>query len=302
MKTVLLTGDNLTRFLNMDPFDQAEVLGLEGSFALGITADTDGMDDPAGILIACAEDDRLVIRWIYVLPKYRGNGYGSELMYFAFEEAKRRGLSEVSARINERFEDAGLYWDLDSFFINDVFKDYEDGLPELWLSVKSISKVLARDEKINEKAAHDRTIVPLSKLSKLDLADIKVQMKESIDMVSNISPDEILKAADPDMSFVKMSDKGYCGGIFIRKTGFKWFVYLLSGRDSAEEEALARCALYNSEDYTKSGELICAALTKKANLKLMQKLDLPYESYDVHYITAYISDYIAQTKLVDSKL
>ena len=121
MKTVLLTGSNLTRFLNMDPFDQAEVLGLEGSFALGITADTDGMDDPAGILIACAEDDRLVIRWIYVLPKYRGNGYGSELMYFAFEEAKRRGLSEVSARINERFEDAGLYWDLDSFFINGSF-------------------------------------------------------------------------------------------------------------------------------------------------------------------------------------
>ncbi|MBO6214278.1 MAG: GNAT family N-acetyltransferase, partial [Lachnospiraceae bacterium] len=142
MKTVQLYGDYLRFFLPMDPFHQADMLAIDGSFALGTTVDgEDGSDIPAGLLIASRESDRLLIRWLYVKPGYRGEGIGSELMRLAFTEASMLGMTEVAARITEDYDEAGLYWDTDSFFTNDVFSEYEDMLPELHFSVNEISKI-----------------------------------------------------------------------------------------------------------------------------------------------------------------
>lgn len=304
MKTVQLYGEYLKPFMDLDPFEQSEVLTLKGSFALGTTVEReDGKDMPAGLLIACEEEDRLVIRWIYVKPEYRGQGIGSHLMECVFDEAIVRGLPEVSARISERFSDSGLYWDTDSFFVNDVFKEYEDGFPELWLHARNISKLVVSDEEINEKAAGDRMIFPLSKLP----AHVKTAMIKDMDkkygMSLSVSADTVVSAADPDMSFVKIDrEDGFLGGIFIRKVGLTWFVYLLVAKEKADREQLARVAMYYSEDYVKPNERICIIPTKEENIKLADSLMIPFVDSGIHDITAFTEDYIELKNLAFSEL
>ncbi len=299
MKTVQLTGDLLNAFMNLDPFDQAEVLMLKGSFALGVTERAqDGTDTPAGILIAAQEDERLVIRWIYVLPEYRGEGIGSHLLQMAFEEAVARDLSEVTARISDRFSEAGLYWDCDSFFVNEVFKEYEEGFPELWLYAHDISKLIMTDEEKNVDAAGDKRTVPMSQAPAGVIASIKAELDEAYVMSLSNPAEQLLSIADPDMSFVKFSGDEFLGGIFSRKVGLTWFMYLIVTKDITEMEPLARTALHFSQDYIKSNERICIMPTKRESIKLADRLGIPYTESKIHFITAYTDDYKKQKEMV----
>ena len=224
-------------------------------------------------------------------------------MECVFEEAIVRGLPEVSARVCERFSEAGLYWDTDSFFINDVFKEYEDSFPELWLHARNISKLLADDEQTNEKAANDKGINPLSKLpAHVKTAMIK-EMEKKFGMSLSVSAEAVVSAADPNMSFVKVTKKdGFLGGIFIRKVGLTWFVYLLIAKEKADREQLARAAMYYSEDYVKPNERICILPTKEENLQLADDLMIPFVDSGIHDITAFTDDYIELKKLAFSEL
>ena len=300
MKTIQLTGDILNAFLKrLDPFDQSEVLMLNGSFALGATMETSaGTDTPAGIVIVCQEDERLVIRWIYVIPEYRSMGIGSHLLELVFEEAVERDLDEVTARISDRFTEAGLYWDTDSFFVNDIFKEYEEGFPELWFYAKDISKLTITDEDINEHAAGDKRTVPLSQAPAAVLEVVKKEMDEEFAMSISMPAEDLLSAADPDMSFVKFSGREFLGGIFVRKVGLTWFMYLLVSKDVGDMELLGRTAMYYSEDFVKPNDRVCIMPTRTESIKLANRIGIPFVSSDIHFITAYIDDYlIAKEKM-----
>ena len=116
-------------------------------------------------------DDSLVIEWMYTLPAYRGIGVGSHFLELAFEEAKGRGLSDVTVRISEEYLRNGLFWDPEEFFYNDVFTQEDAEASEWQTTMSRLSRILAKQEKENERAARDEGIVALSECSKKDFYD-----------------------------------------------------------------------------------------------------------------------------------
>ena len=71
MKTVLLgTKEIRDSFRFMDPYEQMDLLGLPGAFALGTTVENGEKDVPAGLCVVTQGEDHLVITWLYTRPEY----------------------------------------------------------------------------------------------------------------------------------------------------------------------------------------------------------------------------------------
>ena len=302
MKTIELHGEYLERFLRMDPFGQACVLGLRGSFALGTTMEQeDGTDKPAALVIVSEEDDRLVINWLYVRPEYRGLSLGSRLMQLVFEEAVARGVSEVCARITDEFEESGVDWNTDSFFVNEVFKDLEVVLSEIRFTMKDLARILDDEAELNEEAASDKSVLPIGVISEKDKQIIIEKLNDNFDVQLSAEAGFLFSAGDENMSFVMVKDGEVRGAIFTRKTGNTWYIYSLVAKEPSDAERLIRTAMYHGEDYAKMTDVICIQPQRKESISLVDKLGIKYSTYGIHYISASVADYKKQKKAVDAE-
>ncbi len=302
MKTVELKGELLERFLFMDPFGKACVLGLPGSFALGSTVEQeDGTDKPAGLVIVSEEEDRLVINWMYVRDEFRALGIGSNLMQMVFEEGVARGVSEVAARITDEFEESGADWNTDSFFVNEVFQDLEEVLSEIRFTMKDLAKLLDVEADLNEKAASDKGIVALRDIPKRNIRTVIDKLDEQFGVQLSAEADFLVSVGDENMSFVMVKNSEVRGAIFTRKTGNTWYIYSLVAKKPSDAEQLIRAALYHGEDYAKLTDVICIQPQRKESVSMVDKLGIKYSTYGIHYISAPISAYIKQKKLVDAE-
>ena len=301
MKTVALYGEYLKHFIHMDPFEKMSVLDLKGSFALGSTMEQDdGTDKPAGLCIVSDDNDRLIIEWICVMPEYRELGIGTNFLHLVFEEALRRGKTEVSAHISDEYDDDELAWDSDTFFVNDVFSEYEDTFPEIRFSMKDLSKLLRAEEALNKKAAEDASVISLSKIPLSDRNRIISGLNNAFSSKLPADAEALINPSDKDMSFVMEKGGEVKGALFIRKSGDTWIVYSLVAKDDEDAEKLVRAAMHYIEDYARVRDSICIKPQKKSSLKLIDKFKINYKSYGMHFITASLSDYEKQKKLVES--
>ncbi len=68
-------------------------------------------DDPVvGLLVLLPRPDHLLLENVAVLPAEQGRGTGSQLLAFAEEEARRRGLPEIRLYTNEAMTENLSYY------------------------------------------------------------------------------------------------------------------------------------------------------------------------------------------------
>ncbi|MBO6216012.1 MAG: GNAT family N-acetyltransferase [Lachnospiraceae bacterium] len=296
MKTVFLDDKLMEAFVFMDPYDKRDRLILPGSFALGSCVDDERGDEPAGLMICHENRDRLVVDWLYTEAKYRGIGIGSSLLKLAFEEAKARGLSEVSALVSDEYETNGAEWRCGEFFANDVFSDMEEGEKVLIFDQKQIAEVLAEEE--NNKQAATRTMVErISALSEDEQEAAKQYFDSRYSGDLSLDGNAAFSLSDGDMSFA-IVDGDSCDGILLMYHGEEsWYPFALEARDEKSTETLIRTALFYLEDHVAVKEMAEVLLQRSKTEQLLDRLGIRGEKYEVVNYVAKISDYEEQKKV-----
>ncbi len=282
----------------MDPFDALELLCLPGAFALGSTQEMDGFDVPAGLMVVSCQEEQLTIEWLYVTPEFRGMGIGSYLMELAFEEAKGRGIGDVSARITEEYVDSGLLWDPEEFFTNDVFGNEDESFSEWHTSMCDLSKLLMKDEKKNEAAAKDPEVVTLKGLSNYDRADTGPALRKLFSSRVPQKFDRYLQAADDRLSFFLLRDGQYCGALLTCGNGNSHYPFFMVAKDDNDAEKLARAALYHAEDYVRGNEQIVIRCETRLAEKLLEQLQIPARTFQVASFTVGTEEFDKQKDMV----
>ncbi len=291
MKTVRIDETIVDAFRGMDPFETLDSLPVKGSFVLGSVAREGDTDVPVGLLVGAIEEDRLVVYWLFVDPDYRGEGLGSNLLRLAFEEADRRDLSQVAARISDEYDMDDPDWDSWHFFVNDVFREVEEDEAVWRTSMKEMAEFLDRESKKNEHSAKTAGISSLKSMSKQERSEA-VKMTDSHFAVNmDVPVENLIVAADGDMSFVKNSNGKYEGMIIMRRGARTWYMDALYSADDVDEEILLRTVLYYFEDYAKMTDMIEIPIKKISLGELLDELKMPGKKYSVSYLTASISDY-----------
>ncbi len=289
MKRIALNEEILDAFLPMDLYERAVRLAMPHSFALGVTMEDGEDDDPAGMIVCTEDEDRLVIEWLYVMPDYRGNGIGSELLYLAFCEGEARGFVDAAARVSEEYETNDYGWNPKSFFDNDVFSGKEEGECVWRISFQELEKLLVQDEKKNESSA--KNVTKLSKIKDQDLQTVAEALADRFDGKMSMPVIEALRLANPETSFLLKKGNDYAGVLLVRKVGQIWYPYELCAVDEEAAETLVRAALYFSEDVCLPKDEIEIAVRTVSTKRLLQKIGLPGRVYEVTYYLCKMKDF-----------
>ena len=291
MKTFKIDEKTTDLFRFMDPYDALDLTGLPGAFALAATVEKEDYDDPAAIVVVSSGEDQLVVEWMYTRPSYRGYGIGSNLLSLVFEEAKGRGIGEVTVRISEEFVSGGLLWDPEQFFINDIFKTEEDAFSEWHTSMEQMSKVLMEDAKLNEAAARDKKVHRLKDLSVGERSEAVVSLKK---ILAGSIPDNfeaLVSVSDQELSFVLGEDGEYSAVLLTLSGNNARYPFFMASKDHEDEEKLARAALYRAEEVVTGNERIVIRCERKLTENLLEKLRIPASVYQVVTLTASTKEY-----------
>lgn len=299
MKRVALNPEILDAFLPMDLYEKTAMLSLPGSFALGVTMENGEEDEPVGMIVCTEDEDRLVIDWIYVMPEYRGDGIGSELLYLAFCEGEARGLVDAAARVSDEYEANDYGWDSKSFFANDVFSGKEEGECEWRISFRELEKILAQDEKKNEDCA--KNVIRLCDIKPQDLKTVADALTSRFDAGASLPMDGAILIANAETSFLLKKGDDYAGILLIRKVGQTWYPYRLCAIDDEAGETLIRAALYCSEDVCMPKDEISVAVKTLSVKRLLQKIGLPGTEYDVTYLLCRMKDFTKRKSEVEAE-
>ncbi len=294
MKTIMIDEKTAHLFRFMDPYDTLDMAALPGAFALGATMEKYGYDDPAAIVVVSCGENQLVTEWMYTRPSYRGYGIGSNLLTLVFEEAKGRGITDVTVRISEEFLTGGLLWDPEQFFINDVFKAEDEAFSEWHTSMEQLSTVLMEDAARNEAAAKDPMIHKLKDLSMSERSEAVNSLKKNLAGSIPDNFEALVSVADNDLSFV-LGERGEYSAVLITFRGDNAiYPYFMDSKDHNDEETLARAALYSAEEVVAGSEKIVIRCERKFTEDLLNKLRIPAEIFRVVTLTAKTEDYDRQ--------
>lgn len=265
----------------MDFYGKTDMLSLPGSFALGITLEDGEEDEPVGLIVCTQDEDRLVIEWIYVMPDCRGDGIGSELLYLAFCEGEARGFVDAAARVSDEFEANDYGWNTKSFFENEVFSGTEKGEYDWRISFRELEKILMRDEELNESSA--RKVIRLCDMKPDVLKEAAESLAARFDGSASLPMEAAISVANWNTSFLLKKGNDYVGILLIRKVEQTWYPYLLYAVDDEVGETLIRAALYCSEDVCMPKDEIAIEIKTISTKRLLQKIGLPGQAYDVTY-------------------
>lgn len=92
---VRLKTEDATFFQPMDPFERLGFLDLYYGFAIGVLFDEGESIEPVGLLVGTANEERISIEWLVVMPEYQYRGIGEELLRIVFEMASKGKIPEV---------------------------------------------------------------------------------------------------------------------------------------------------------------------------------------------------------------
>jgi len=299
MKRVAINENILDAFLPMDFYGKTALLSLPGSFALGITMENGEEDEPVGLIVCTEDEDRLVIEWIYVMPEYRGDGLGSELLYLAFCEGEARGFVDAVARVSDEYEANDYGWSAKSFFENDVFSGTEKGESDWRISFRELEKKLMQDEEINETSA--RKVIRLCDMDMDDLKAAAEAMVNRFDESPSLPLLSAIRISNPKTSFLLKNGNDYAGILLIRQAEQTWYPYLMCAVDDEARETLIRAALYCSEDVCMPKDEILIAIKTISTRRLLQKIGLPGQEYDVTFFLCSMRDFTKRKAEVETE-
>ena len=92
---VRLKTEDVTFFQPMDPFERLGLLDLYYGFAIGALFDDGESIEPVGLLVGTADEEKISIEWLVVMPEYQYRGIGEELLRIVFEMASNGKIPEV---------------------------------------------------------------------------------------------------------------------------------------------------------------------------------------------------------------
>jgi hypothetical protein len=210
-------------------------------------------------------------------------------------------MDYVAARISDEFDGEALLWDTFSFFVNDVYKDYEKVFSEIRFSMGDISKLLRAQEKQNKAAATDKTVIPLRLIPQKAKDGMIAHLSKNFSSQLFAPAEELFKVADENMSFIMVKDREVRGAFLARKMRDTWYIYSLVAKDSQDMEQLVRAAMYHCEEYAKLTDEICIQPQKNESVTMIEKMGIKYRSYGIHFVTASLDDYKKQKKMVASE-
>ena len=139
MKVVLLDQENVEFFYGLDPFSYLNAPLLPGIILLGAVSEEEEQDEPAGLIILEAYLDMLFIRWLFVDPEKRGQGYGDALLSAAFEAAElldKKAIVVMYGKEPERKElcpEEREYFLCHGFDSEAVIGDYAEPMPVIYM-------------------------------------------------------------------------------------------------------------------------------------------------------------------------
>ena len=123
MKTIKLTRNNNSLFKELDPFEVGASIEKGMPVAWGICKSEDEQSTPVGLVLAEVMEDELIIRWLFVIPKYREMTYGEALLSKCFYFAEKRKLERLSVYLNTDFAKSRACLGAREFFRAHLFSE-----------------------------------------------------------------------------------------------------------------------------------------------------------------------------------
>lgn len=139
MKIVLLDQENVKYFYGLDPFSYLDAPLSPEIIPLGAVSEGEEQDEPAGLIILESYPDKLLIRWLFVDPEKRSQGYGDALLSAAFEAAERLDKKAVAAMYGKEPERKDLcpkereYFQYHGFDSETVPGDYGEPMSVIYM-------------------------------------------------------------------------------------------------------------------------------------------------------------------------
>ena len=90
-------------FKDMDPFEVGVSIEKKMPIAWGIFKSDNDQSEPVGLLLAEAVEKELIIRWLFVIPKFRARSYGEALLSKCFHFAEKRRLERISVYLDKDY-------------------------------------------------------------------------------------------------------------------------------------------------------------------------------------------------------
>ncbi|MBP5608342.1 MAG: GNAT family N-acetyltransferase [Lachnospiraceae bacterium] len=137
MKIVRINQDQKDYFAALDPLDVMDKEYISDGFMLGAVNDDDKEDIPSGLVICTIDEEAVMIRWIYVAQRFRGQGYGDELLSAVFKAARNAGKRCVRAFLPDEYGREYICNGDEEFFkLNGFTKDivYDTGRGEFLIA------------------------------------------------------------------------------------------------------------------------------------------------------------------------
>lgn len=108
VKIVQINRDNAGFFAGLDPLSVMDRTPMVPQMILGAAVSSedssgDGSDTPVGLVVVGVYQTALVIFWLYVDPKYRGQGIGEMLLEDVFSAAVSSGKKSVAALLGNEY-------------------------------------------------------------------------------------------------------------------------------------------------------------------------------------------------------
>ena len=123
MKTITLSRNNMSIFKDMDPFEVGASIEKKMPIAWGIFKSDNDQSEPVGLLLAEAIEKELIIRWLFVIPKFRARSYGEALLSKCFHFAEKRKLERLSVYLDTEFAKSRACLGAREFFRAHLFSD-----------------------------------------------------------------------------------------------------------------------------------------------------------------------------------
>ena len=279
-------------FRQFDPYDFLFDLKLSGGFALGagVTSEDDGVYTPAGLMVAGADEDSIVVKWLYVAPEYRGLYIGTRLMELAFEEAHAEKLNEVVVRVSGEYRDNDLGWDPQRFFIDLGFDGVEKGLDEWSIP----SAVLYGSDDSYKHIDKGIKLMPFSEINKSDLEKMYVIMADEYKNQLIYGIETIKALADPLLSYAWVINRELVGGVVNARSDNYVFPIAFFVKDPKDSLDLASAAIEISQDCVEQNDVLMVRCENSVDEMVMAELLTKASPKKVRYFTKNVDAFMAE--------
>ena len=117
----LLTNKNQQLFSDLDPFQVFDTVKSGTFLPLGLFEPVGEGFEPGGLLLAEGEEKELIIRWLLVLPAFRGHCHGEALLSKCFNYAYNLGYKRVSVYLDTDYAKSDVCRGAEGFYESHMF-------------------------------------------------------------------------------------------------------------------------------------------------------------------------------------